>query len=323
MKAVSYYEYGSPDVLKLEDREKPVPKENEILIRIYATTVTAVDSIFRNGKTFSARLATGVFKPKINIPGSDFAGEVEALGQNVSLFKVGDKVFGDSSIKSSTYAEYICLSETDPIIGIPSRSEFEEAAALPYGNLTALPFLRDNGKIKEGHKVLVLGASGAVGSSAVQLAAYFGAEVTGVCSSSNIELVESLGADRVIDYKTDDFTKTKETYDIVFDTVGKSSFNQCKDLLKEGGVYLTTVVGPVILLQMLMTSKSKKKAVIAFTGLRKKEEKLKDLSFIKSLVESGKLKPVIDKKYPLADVAEAHKYVDGGQKKGNVVLTIR
>ena len=169
----------------------------------------------------------------------------------------------------------------------------------------------------------MLGASGAVGSSAVQLAAYFGAEVTGVCSSSNIELVESLGADRVIDYKTDDFTKTKETYDIVFDTVGKSSFNQCKDLLKEGGVYLTTVVGPVILLQMLMTSKSKKKAVIAFTGLRKKEEKLKDLSFIKSLVESGKLKPVIDKKYPLADAAEAHKYVDGGHKKGNVVLTIR
>lgn len=323
MKAVSYYKYGSPDVLKLEDLEKPVPKDNEILIKIYATTVTAVDSIFRNGKTFSARIATGVFKPKINIPGSDFAGEVEAAGKGVTLFRIGDRVFGDSSIKSSTYAEYICLNENDPIISMPSNTGFEEAAAIPYGTLTALPFLRDNGKIKEEHKVLVIGASGAVGSAAVQLAGYFGAEVTGVCSSVSTELVKSLGADSVIDYKTNDFTRSGKTYDIIFDTVGKSSFSQCKNSLKEGGVYLTTVVGPVILLQMLMTSKSKKKAVIAFTGLRKKEAKLKDLSFIKSLVESGKLKPVIDKKYPLADAAEAHRYVDGGHKKGNVLLTIQ
>lgn len=322
MKAVTYYNYGTPDVLKLEELEKPVPKDNEVLIRIYATTVTAVDSIFRNGKTFSARLATGIFKPKINIPGSDFAGEIEAVGMNVSLFKIGDKVFGDSSSKSSTCAEYLCLGEDEPITAMPSGLNYTQAAAIPYGTLTALPFLRDNGKIREGHKILILGASGAVGTSAVQLAKSYGADVTGVCSNANTELVKSLGADRVIDYTAEDFTESEDKYDIIFDSIGKSSFNECKDLLKEEGVYLTTVVGIGILVRMMLTSRSKKKAVIAFTGLRKKTDKLQDLGIIKGLVEAGKLKPVIDRTYTLEDTSEAHRYVDKGHKKGNVVIII-
>lgn len=205
---------------------------------------------------------------------------------------------------------------------MPSNLSFEEAASIPYGTLTALPFLRDNGKIKAGQKILVIGASGAVGTYAVQFAKHFGTDVTGVCSTSNTELVKSLGANKIIDYTKEEFSNTGEKYDIIFDTVGKSSFNQCKNSLKENGIYLTTVIGLQILLQMFLTSKAKKKAVVAFTGLRQSKEKTKDLVFIKELIEAGKIKPVIDKYYSFDQFFDAHSYVDKGHKKGNVVVSV-
>lgn len=323
MKAVVYKKYGSPEILQIKEIEKPTPKENEVLIKIYATTVTAVDSIFRKGKSFFARMATGIVKPKITTLGTELAGVIESVGTNVKLFKKGDKVFADSSAKNGTHAEYICLPEESTIATMPSNISFEEATAVPYGTLTALPFLRDNGKIKKGQKVLIIGASGAVGIFAVQLAKYFDTKVIGVCSTANANLVKSLGADEVIDYTKEDFTKNGETYDIIFDTVGKSSFSQCKNSLRPKGVYLTTFITMAILFQMLWTSKiGKRKAIIAFTGLRKTNEKTKDLLFIKELIENGKLKTVIDRKYSLDQIADAHSYVDAGHKKGNVVITV-
>ena len=231
MKAAVYYKYGPPNVIQLEEIEKPVPRPDEILIRNYAATVSTVDSIFRKGDSFFARMATGMLKPKNKILGSDFAGEVEATGKDVTRFKAGDKLFGDSSRKSSTHAEYICLKEDDPIEKLPEGFSFEEAAAIPYGTLTALPFLRDHGKIKKDDKVLIIGASGSVGINAVQLAKYYEADVTAVCSTDNVNLVKSLGADRVIDYKKENFLKNGETYNIIFDTIGKSKFDECKNSL--------------------------------------------------------------------------------------------
>ena len=322
MKAAIYKTYGPPEVLKIEEIEKPVPKDNEVLIKVYSTTVTAVDSIFRNGKSFFARMTTGITKPKNKILGSEFAGDIEAIGNNVRSLKPGDKVMGDSSIKSNTYAEYVCLRDDEPLVLLPSNLSYEEAASICYGSLTALPFLRDNGQIQKGYTVLIIGASGAVGTFAVQIAKYFGAEVTGVCSNANVEMVKSLGANKVIDYTKQDFTTSNEKYDIIFDTVGKSSFGKCKSSLKENGKYLTTVVGIRILFQMLITSRAKKKAIIAFTGLRSTVERSKDLVFIKEMIEKGKLKPVIDRKYKLEDIVEAHKYVDQGHKKGSVIISL-
>ena len=322
MKAAVYHKYGSPDVIKLEETEKPVPGIDEVLIRNYATTVTAVDSIFRRGEDFFARMATGVIKPKNKILGTEFAGEVEAVGKNVRRFKKGDKLFGDCSTGSSAHAEYLCLKEDNPIDIIPEGISNEEAASIPYGTLTALPFLRDSGKIIEGDKVLIIGASGSVGIFALQFAKIYGADVTAVCSTDNVDLVKTLGADKVIDYRKEDFTKNGQSYDIIFDTVGKSSFRKCKDSLKERGRYLTTVVGLPILFNMMLTSVSDKKAIIAFTGLRKNKDKSKDLSFIKELLQKGQIKSVIDKTYTLDQIAEAHRYVDSGHKKGNVLITI-
>lgn len=320
MKAVAYQKYGKPDVIALKEIEKPVPKENEVLIKVYATTITAVDSIFRNGNNFFARLATGITKPKKEILGFEFSGGVECVGKDVKLFKAGDQVFG---VSESAHVEYICLPEDGAFIIKPSNINFEEAAAVPSGALTALPFLRDNGKIKSGKKILIIGASGSVGTYAVQVAKYYGAEITGVCSTTNLELVKSLGADFVIDYTKEDFTKNGITYDIIFDTVGKSSYPVCKNSLNNNGIFLTTFISWAILFQMLLTSKSKnKKAEIAFTGMRSVEDKKKDLLFIKELIESGKLKAVIDKTYKLEEAAQAHEYVDKGHKKGNVVLKL-
>ena len=323
MKTVVYTKYGPPDVLQLIDVEKPFPGDNEVLIKIVATTVTAVDSTFRKGDAFFARLATGLLRPKVKTLGTELAGEIESVGNNVKLFKKGDHVFADSGTSYGAHAEYICLPENGPLAIKPANMTFEQAAAVPYGALTALPFLRDNGHIQSGHKILILGASGSVGTFAVQLATYFGAQVTGVCSTTNLELVQSLGADNVIDYTKEDFTKNSETYDIIFDTVGKSSFSRCKSSLKQEGIYLTTVLGLPILFHMLWTSIiSSKKAKIAFTGTRSSSERTQDLLFIKELIEAGKIKSVIDRRYPLEEIAEAHKYVEKGHKKGNVVLTI-
>ena len=322
VKAVVYHRYGSPDVLGLEEVAKPTPGDDEVLIRIHAAAVTAADCAIRNGD-FTARLAFGLIRPRKTILGTEFAGEIEAVGKDVERFREGDQVFAANGAGFGAHAEYICLPEDGALASKPVNVTYEEAAAICEGALTALPFLRDKGKIQSGQEVLINGASGSVGTSAVQLAKYFGAEVTGVCSAANLGLVRSLGADRVIDYTREDFTNSGRTYDIIFDAVGKSSFSRCKNSLKQGGIYLSTVPTPAILLQMLWTSKiGGKKAMIAFTGLRPPGEQAKDLVLLKELVEAGKIRAVIDRRYPLDQTAEAHRYVGKGHKKGNVVITV-
>jgi NADPH:quinone reductase-like Zn-dependent oxidoreductase len=321
MKAIVYTEYGSPDVLQLKEVAKPTPKDNELLLRIFATTVSSVDSTFRKGDSRSGRFYTGLKGPKRPILGTTLAGEIEAVGKDVKLFKKGDQVFG-ATANMGTHAEYICLPEDGALAIKPASMTYEEAVATS-GVLTALPFLRDNGHIQSGQKVLINGASGNVGIYAVQLAKQFAAEVTGVCSTAKIEFVKSLGADKVIDYKKEDFTTSGETYDIIFDVAGKSSFTRCKRALKENGFYLSTVLSPRIVLDMLWTSMvGHKKAKIAFAGLRPAGEKVKDLRFLTELVDAGKLKSIIDRCYPLVQTAEAHRYVDTGRSKGSVVITV-
>lgn len=321
MKAIVYEKYGPPEVLHLKEIEKPVPKENEVLVKVHTTTVTATDCVFRRGEPKFSRFFTGLTKPKNQVLGSEFAGQIEAVGSKVKFFKPGDKVYGTTP-GAGSYQEYICLVEEKATLAkMPSNKSYEEAIACCDGFLTALPFLRDKGKIQKGNIVLIIGASGSVGSAAVQLAHYFGAEVTGVCSTSSIDLVKSIGADKVIDYTKDDFTKNGETYDIIFDLVGKTSFSQCKNSLKKNGKFLqaaiTLKVFPSVLWTSIFTSK---KSLIMATGLRPPTERSKDLKFISELVETGKIKPVIDKLFPLEEIAEAHRYVDKGHKKGNVVI---
>ena len=309
MKAVIYKKYGSPDVLRLVEIDKPVPSDNEVLIKIHASMVSAVDCIFRGGKSFFARLATGPIRPKMKILGADFAGEIVSVGKGVKQYKKGDRVFGESGNGYGAYAEYICLKEDAPMTPIPPDMPYDLAAAIPYGALTALPFLRDNGLIKSGQKVLINGAAGSVGTAAVQFAKYFGAEVAAVCGTRNMKLVKSLGADKVIDYTKEDFAEGGETYDIIFDTVGKTIYSHSKKALKANGRFLVTVISIKILFQMLWTSRmSCKKAIIAFTGLRPLKDKLKDLNIIRELFETGKIKPVIDRHYQLDQIAEAHRY---------------
>ena len=325
MKAIVYTEYGPPDVLQLKDVEKPTPKDNEVLIRVYAATVTAGDVNVR-GFTFVPpgfgplpRLMFGLRKPKRTILGTELAGEIEAVGKDVKLFKKGDQVFGIGSEIFGAYAEYTCRPETGALALKPANMTYDEAAVVPFGAGTALYFLRDMAKIQRGQKVLINGASGGVGTYAVQIARYYGAEVTGVCSIANVELVKSLGADKVIDYTQEDFTQSGETYDIIVDTVvGKTSFSRCKDSLKQNGLYLAVAGGLQEAAQMLWTSIIGGKKVICGSPTERKE----DLIFIKGLVEAGKIKAVIDRRYPLDQTAEAHRYVDQGHKKGNVVITV-
>jgi NADPH:quinone reductase-like Zn-dependent oxidoreductase len=320
MKAIVCTKYGPPEVLQLQEVEKPIPKDNEVLVKIYATTVNATDPMGRAGKPFMARLVPlSLTKPKNPILGGELAGEIESVGKSVTLYKEGKHIYG-CMMDSGAYAEYKCIPEDGVLAIKPTNMTFKEAAAISGGALTALVFLRDKGNIKSGQKVLINGASGSVGTAAVQLAKYFGAEVTGVCSTTNLELVKTLGADKVIDYTKEDFTKSDETYDIIFDTVTKSSFSRCKGVLKQKGIYLATVPWPGILLQMLWTSMvGGKKAIFAATSFKFNN---KELLFLKELIEAGKLKSVIDRSYPLEQMAEAHRYVEKGHKKGNVVITI-
>lgn len=322
MKTIICTKYGPPEVLRLAEVEKPVPADNEVLIKVHAANVTPADVAFRKGHPFMSRLFTGLLKPKF-IPGDELAGEIEDVGKNVKGFKQGDKVFGSSGTTFGAHAEYVCLPEEAALSMKPDNTDYGEAVAICYAGLTALPFLRDKAGIREGQQVLINGASGSIGTLAVQLARYYGAEVTGVCSTANLELVKSLGVDRVIDYTREDFTKSGQKYDIIFDVVAKSSFSRCKNALKPGGVYLTTFPSPGIMLQSIWTSKfGTKKAMFAATGLRPAKEKKKDLLFLKELSEAGKIRPVIDRRYPLEQIAEAHMYVEKGHKKGNVIINL-
>ncbi len=316
MKAAVITKYGPPEVLQLKEVEKPIPKDNEVLIRVYATTATLYDCWGRAatgppGFGLLIKLASGR-KPKKPILGTELAGEIESVGKDVNLFKKGDQVFGFTGMNLGANAEYVCMPEDGAVAIKPANMTYEEAAAIPYGGLTALYFLR-RGNIQSGQKVLIFGASGGVGTFGVQLAKYFGAEVIGVCSTPKLELVRSLGADKVIDYTKEDFTKSGEKYDIIFDTIGKSPFSASKRMLNDEGFYVFTTFG---LTRAFRVFTSKK----AVSGLL--EERAEDLIYLKELIEAGKLKAVIDKRYPLEQAAEAHRYIETGQKKGQVVLTL-
>lgn len=324
MKAIVYEKYGPPEVFHLKEVPKPTPKDDEILIRIYATTVGAGDvkvRSFRNIPTLYwliYRLYLGIRKPKRPILGMELAGEVEAVGKDVKLFSKGDRVYANSPQGSwGAYAQYICLPEDGAVTMKPSNMTYEEAAAVPYMGLSALFYLK-KGNVQPGHKVLINGASGSVGTYAVQLAKYFEADVTGICSTKNIGLVKSLGADTVIDYTKEDFTKNGQTYDLIFDAVGKRSFSQCKGSLKPEGIYISTLPTLALLIQMLWTAKMGNKKAVYLDAPPSKE----GLIFLRELVEAGELKPVIDRHYPLERMAEAHRYVDKGHKTGNVVITV-
>ena len=322
MKAVLCTKYGPPEVLQLREVEKPLPKDNEILIKVHATTVTSADTRIRSFKVplsfwLPARIALGFRSPKINILGAELAGEIESVGKDVKKFKVCDQVFAYPGHHGGGYAEYTCMKEDSAIAIKPVNLTYEEAAAIPFGGNTALHFLKQ-ANIKDGQKVLIYGASGSVGTYAVQLAKYFGAEVTGVCSSSNIELVKSLGADNVIDYTKEDFSKNGEIYDVIFDAVGKSSISDCMESLQKEGFYLQVVATPATSLRMQWTSITNSRTLIGGTAVPKTE----NLNFLKELVETGNIKPVIDRTYPIEQIIEAHRYVDKGHKKGNVVITV-
>lgn len=330
MKAVVHTEYGSPDVLHIQEVEQPSPKANEILIRVRATPVGYGDVLARRFNTISprsftmpfffwlpARLAFGIRKPRKPILGSEFAGEIEGIGSDVTRFKVGDPVFGYRGPTMGAYAEYICMPEDGLVAAKPANMSYEEAAAVPYGALTALSILK-RVRLQRGQKVLVNGASGGIGSYAVQLAKAAGAEVTGVCSTPRLELVRSLGADKVIDYTREDFTRNGETYDLIIDILGKSSFARCRRSLKPDGCYLLASFKMRQLFQMLWTSRLSRQKVICAMSLEQPE----DLVFIKERVEAGWLKSIIDRCYPLEQAADAHRYAETGLKTGSIVLTV-
>jgi NADPH:quinone reductase-like Zn-dependent oxidoreductase len=325
MKAVICSKYGPPESLHIKEVEKPVPKNNEILVKVYASAVTAADCRVRGFNVppsywFLARLALGLTKPRKPILGMDFAGEVEVIGEVVKKYKVGDMVYGLMGDRFGGYAQYLCLSEDWKGVGMalkPDSLSFEEAAAIPFGGLTALYFLRES-KIQEGQKILINGASGSVGAYAVQLAKFYGAYVTAVCSAGKIEMVKGLGADKVIDYNNNDFTKLGEIYDVVFDVAGKASISDCIKILKKNGTLLHAVASPAVTLKMKWASMTSKRKMVGGGP----DPSTEDLMFLNKLIEQGTINPIIDRSYPMEQIIEAHRYVESGAKKGNVVISI-
>ncbi|HEX2089938.1 MAG TPA: NAD(P)-dependent alcohol dehydrogenase, partial [Actinomycetota bacterium] len=319
MRAVVYDRYGPPDVLRLEEVERPVPKDDEILIRVRASTVNRTDTGLRSAEYFISRFFTGLIRPRRKIPGTEFAGEVEAVGGSVTEFRVGDHVFGVSASTAGAHAEYLTLPERAPVAHKPAGISFEDAAAMPDGVVLALSFLK-RVDLRKKRKVLIYGASGSIGTAGVQLAKHFGTDLTAVCDTKNVELVASLGAERVIDYTKEDFTKGGERYDFIFDAVGKLSFKLCKESLNPGGIYGSTDLGPRAqnpFLALWTARIGDKKVLFPIPRYRKK-----DVIFLKELIEAGEYRAVIDRRYRMEDVVEAHRYVETGQKTGNVVLTI-
>jgi 2-desacetyl-2-hydroxyethyl bacteriochlorophyllide A dehydrogenase len=327
MKAIVYTKYGPPEVLQLQEVEKPTPKDDEVLIRVHATLVDWAQTITRDF-TFSprefwlpillypvARMQLGFKKPRHTIPGSETAGEIEAVGKAVTSFQVGDQVFGHSESFGAN-AEYVCMPEDGVLAIKPANMSYEQAAVVPHGAITALYFTT-RASIQPGDQVLIVGASGGIGQFAVQLAKHFGAQVTGVCSTARMEFVRSLGADKVMDYTREDFTESGETYDVIFDTSGKTLFSRCKSSLKQNGRYLLAAFGMRQVFQMLWTSiVGGKKVICALAPIKKKS-----LVTLKELIEAGKINTVIDRRYPLEQIVEAHRYVESGHKKANVVIT--
>jgi len=313
MRAVVYDRYGPPEILRLEDVELPVPNEDEVLVRIHATTVNRSDCGLRSAEYFITRFFTGLLRPKRKIVGSELAGEVAEVGAAVTEFEVGDRVFG---MRAGANADFVCVRESGALAHMPAGMSFEEGAAVCDGAIVALGFMR-RADVRKGQKILVYGASGSIGTAGVQLAKHLGAHVTAVCNTKNAELVKSLGADKVVDYLQEDFTKNGETYDVVFDAVGKLSFRRCRRSLKPKGMYASTDGLQNLILALVTSRLTDKKVVFPIPRYTKK-----DVRFLKGLIEAGKYRAVIDRRYPLEDVLEATRYVETGQKAGNVVLTL-
>lgn len=316
MRAVVHDRYGPPGVLRIEDVERPVPKDDEVLVRIHATTVNRTDTGLRSADLFVSRFVTGLLRPKRKILGTEFAGEVEAAGAAVTEFEVGDRVFGIKPWKFGAHAEFICMRESATLAHKPAGMPFEEAAAICDGATLALGCLRP-AALRRGQTILIYGAAGSIGSAGVQLAKSFGAHVTAVCQTKNFELIRSLGADEVIDYRQEDFTKNGATYDVIFDAVGKMTFKRCRGSLKRGGFYLATDGFQNIPLALL-TRVGGRRVIFPIPPRYRKE----DVVFLKELIEAGKYRAVIDRSYPMEQVIEASRYVETGQKTGNVVLTV-
>lgn len=319
MKAVVFTRYGPPEVLQLNEVQKPTPKDTEVLIKVYATTVNRTDCGVLRGKPFIVRFFSGLTKPKNTILGNEFAGKIEAVGKNVKSFRVGEKVFGYNDENFGAQAQYLVLPQEGPLAIMPSGLTYEEAAPITEGAHYALNYLRKV-QVQKGKKILIYGASGAIGTASVQLAKHFGAEITAVCATKNVDLVKSLGADKVIDYTREDFTKINNIFDVVFDAVGKSSFGKCKPLLKKRGIYISTEPGYMWQNAFLALSTpllGGKKVLFPLPTISKE-----DVVFLKELIEEDKYKPVIDRRYSLEEIVDAYKYVEKGQKTGSVVITV-
>ncbi len=319
MRAAVYLKYGAPEVVQIKEVAKPNPKGNEVLVKVYATSVNRTDCGFRSGKPYIVRLFSGLLSPRQKILGSDFAGEIESIGKDVKTFKTGDKVFGFYPDIFGAHAQYICLPEEASFTNMPQNLSFEEAAAICEGAHYAMNYLKES-DFKKQPKILINGATGAIGTAAVQLAKYFGGEVTAVGNTKNLDLIKSLGADSVIDYQKEDFTQRDHKFDIVLDAVGKSTFFKCKKILNKGGIYFSTELGPYyqnMILPLVSSLIGNKKMMFPLPKHSKKE-----IIFFREIIESGQYRTVIDRKYPLDEISEAYRYVETGQKTGSVVITI-